>query len=92
MFGNEFVYVPIKKQLLERIQDLSELTNIEIYQSQPYEDFVNNILVTEKLRLEKILSNVKKCCVCGTNKDLYSQTAENGEYATKTYCGECLPD
>lgn len=49
----EMVDVPIKKELLDKIQELSECTN-EIYESQTYEDFVNNILVTEKLRLEKL--------------------------------------
>jgi hypothetical protein len=47
------VNVPIRLDLLKEIQDLSVETN-EIYESQSFEDFVNNILVMEKLRLQKL--------------------------------------
>lgn len=53
MSREEIVYVPIKKELLEQMQKLSESTS-EIYESQSYENFVNNILVTEKFRLMRI--------------------------------------
>jgi hypothetical protein len=52
-YGKELVMVPVRKELLETIQELSVSTN-EIYDSQPFEDFVNNILVIEKQRLEKL--------------------------------------
>lgn len=37
---------------------------------------------------------VKKCCVCGSTKDLYSVTPEkeeDGEYIIRIYCGKHLP-
>jgi hypothetical protein len=52
-FDEEVVNVPISLDLLKEIQDLSVATN-EIYEDQSFEDFVNNILVMEKLRLQKL--------------------------------------
>lgn len=49
----EFVNIPIRKELLEQIQDLSVATN-EIYESLDFDEFVNNILVVEKQRLQKL--------------------------------------
>lgn len=37
----------------------------------------------------------KKCCVCGTNKNLYSVTPdkfEDGKYIVRTYCEKHLPE
>ena len=50
---DEMVNVPIRKELLEQLQELSESTN-EIYESMSFEHFVNNILVTEKIRLQEL--------------------------------------
>jgi hypothetical protein len=57
-FGDESINVPIRLDLLNEIQDLSVNTN-EIYEDQSFEDFVNNILVMEKLRLQKLQVNRK---------------------------------
>lgn len=49
----EFVNIPVKKELLKQIQELSVVTN-EIYESLHFDEFVNNILVVEKQRLQKL--------------------------------------
>jgi Zn-dependent M32 family carboxypeptidase len=57
-YGEETVLVPIKKELLEEIQAAAVHTH-EIYDQQDPEDFVNNILVTEMLRLKRKKESVE---------------------------------
>jgi hypothetical protein len=52
-YGEEIVLVPIEKNLLIQIQDLSENTD-EIYEDMEPEGFVHNILNSERLRLQKL--------------------------------------
>ena len=41
------------------------------------------------------MTETKKCCVCGTTKDLYSVTPEkeeNGKYIVRVYCEKHIPE
>ncbi|WP_445486467.1 hypothetical protein [Niallia sp. 03133] len=57
-FGKKVVPIPIEVDLLLEIQRLSENTN-EIYEDQPAEHFVHNILNMERLRLQKLQKPVE---------------------------------
>lgn len=50
-FGKEIEFVPIEKDLLKQIQKLSKNTN-EIYEDMDPEEFIQNILNTEYVRLK----------------------------------------
>lgn len=41
--------------------------------------------------MKKHSTKEKQCCICGKDKNLYSQTPVSGPYIIKIYCDECLP-